>query len=123
MRKNDIQVSKNFKLWEFESPDTQEVKLNPLLIEKIQALRDRVGVPLQINSGYRTKEHNTKVGGSPKSQHPHGNAGDIDCPNGMTVDELAEHAEAVGFDGIGKYHTFVHVDVRGYKARWDYRNK
>lgn len=123
MRINDISVSENFKLYEFESPDTKEVKLDPVLLVKLQALRDRVGVPLQINSGYRTRKHNQEVGGVDDSEHCEGRASDVKCPAGMTIDEFAGHCEAVGFDGIGKYDTFIHVDVRGKKARWDYRKK
>jgi uncharacterized protein YcbK (DUF882 family) len=39
----------------------------------------------------------------------------------MTVDELASIAEAAGADGIGRYYgdQFVHVDTRGYAARWE----
>jgi uncharacterized protein YcbK (DUF882 family) len=27
------------------------------------------------------------------------------------------------FGGVGFYDTFVHVDARGKRARWDYRSK
>lgn len=109
-------------LSEFESPDTKEVKVDEMLITKLEQLRDWIGQPLKINSGYRTNEHNRKVGGSPKSQHLEGKAADIQKVDGLTVDEMAVLAERVGFDGIGKYYWGIHVDVRGYKARWDYRN-
>lgn len=121
MRKNDIQISANFRLYEFESPDTQEVIVHPLLVQKLQQLRERIGRPIHINSAYRTPEHNKAIGGAKNSEHPKGTAADLDCPEGMSIDQFAAECEAVGFDGIGKYHTFVHVDVRGYKARWDER--
>ena len=90
---------------------------------KLQELRRQVGQRLKINSAYRTPEHNKAIGGSPKSQHLQGNAVDISIRNlkGITVNEFANIAERVGFDGIGKYHTFVHLDVRGKRARWDNR--
>lgn len=121
MRKNDVKVSENFRLYEFESPDTHEVVVDPSLIQKLQELRDRIGKPIHINSAYRTAAHNRAVGGVKDSQHPKGTAADLHCPDGLTIDQFAAHCEAVGFDGIGKYHTFVHVDVRGYSARWDER--
>ena len=34
---------------------------------------------------------------------------------------VAAEADRLGFDGIGKYDTFVHLDLRGEKARWDER--
>ena len=52
---NDIHISEHFKLSEFQSGDTQEVKIDPKLIEKLGKLRKRVGQRLVINSGYRTR--------------------------------------------------------------------
>lgn len=118
---NDIKISEHFKLSEFESPDTKEVKLDPALIDKLESLRELVGQPLTINSGYRTETHNRAVGGAEHSKHRLGQAADIKLPDGLSVDEMAILAERVGFDGIGKYHWGIHVDVRGTKARWDYR--
>lgn len=118
---NNIKISKDFLLSEFESPDTKEVKLDPRLVKLNQAFRDRVGVPYTPNSAYRTPEHNKRVGGSPKSQHLEGKAIDIPLLKGYTIDEMADIAEEICFDGIGKYETFMHLDVRGYRARWDVR--
>lgn len=118
---NDIKVSDNFSLKEFESPDTHEILLDPELIKKLEQLRSFIGQPLIINSGYRTPEHNKAVGGSPKSQHMRGTAADIRLVPGLTVDEMAVLAEKAGFDGIGKYEWGIHVDTRGTRARWDYR--
>ena len=118
---NNIKISKDFLLSEFQSPDTHTVKLDPRLVKLNQAFRDRVGVPYTPNSAYRTPEHNKRVGGSPKSQHLEGKAIDIPLLKGYTIDEMADIAEEIGFDGIGKYNTFVHLDVRGKRARWDGR--
>ncbi len=116
-RINAIQVSPNFLLSEFESRDTQEVKIDPRLVAKLQAMRSAAGRPITINSGYRTPERNGAVGGSPTSQHLYGKAADIVIA-GMTPERMADMAEAVGFDGIGVYSWGIHVDVRGTKSRW-----
>jgi len=118
---NNFQISKHFNLREFQSPDTGEVKINSKLIEKLELLRQRFGRSIIINSGYRTPEHNAKVGGSKNSLHVQGKAVDIRKVEGLTIDEMAELAEEIGFDGIGKYNWGIHVDIRGYKARWDER--
>lgn len=116
---NNIQISKNFKLKEFQCKDgSQLVKLDSQLLHKLQQLRDVIGKPIIINSGYRTKEYNKRVGGSPNSQHLKGKAADIKV-KGISPEELARKAQEVGFDGIGIYKTFIHVDTRGYKARWN----
>lgn len=115
---NNINVSKNFKLREFQCKDgSQLVKLDSELLDRLQKLRDRINRPIIITSGYRTVSHNKKVGGASNSQHLYGKAVDI-VVNGMSPKTLANHAEMVGFKGIGIYKTFVHVDVRKNVARW-----
>ena len=119
---NNIKISKHFKLSEFESPDTNEVKLSKELLDKLEIFRYRLeGQPLIINSGYRTPEHNKAVGGVDSSMHMKGIAVDIKKVKNYSIDEMAKIASAIGFTGIGKYHTFIHVDVRPYEARWDNR--
>lgn len=90
------------------------------LIDVLDKIRERLGVPITVNSGYRCPEHNEEVGGVPNSQHVEGTAADITY-DGIDVDYLAQIAEECGADGIGKYYQqgFVHVDVRGYAARWN----
>ena len=89
-------------------------EVNPILEEKLDALVERLGTVPDLNCAARCEEHNLEVGGVPTSQHTKGNAADIDCPEDISVDELAEIAAEVGFDGIGTYPSsnFVHVDVR-----------
>jgi hypothetical protein len=42
----------------------------------LQPLRERLGFPIQITSGYRSDELNRRIGGSPTSQHCFGQAED-----------------------------------------------
>ena len=115
---NNILVSPNFKLKEFECRDgSHQVVLHSELLEKLQALRSALGRPVIINSGYRNPEHNKRVGGSPTSLHMQGMAADIRVP-GMSPQELAKAAREVGFRGIGNYTTFLHVDIRQDKKEW-----
>lgn len=120
MRQNDIKVSENFMLYEFESPDTHEVIVHAKLIECLQKLRDKYG-STHINSGYRTVEHNKRVGGVADSQHRYGKAADIHIKSGWTPEKLAALAKECGFTGIGLYKTFVHMDVRDTPVRFDNR--
>lgn len=99
----------------FDTPDID-------LVEGLERLRKLCGnKPIYINSACRCAYHNKVVRGSPNSQHVKGKAADLRLPEGLTVDEFAQKAEEAGFTGIGKYKTFVHVDVRPNKARWDQR--
>lgn len=94
-------------------PDEQLVKL-------LENIRNHFGVPVTINSGVRCKTHNANVGGASASQHMKGTAADIKV-KGIAPAEVAAYAETLlpGTGGIGIYGTFVHVDVRKQKSRWN----
>ena len=94
------------------------MRVDPELVRKLQQLRDRIGKPISITSGYRCQAHNKAVGGATQSQHMHGTAADI-VVKGMAPATVADHAEAIGFGGIGRYAGFTHVDTRTEKARWN----
>lgn len=117
MTMNATRLSPNFRLREFVSKDTNTAKIDDNLVRRLQQLRDRINQPVYITSGYRSPTYNLMVGGANDSQHIHGKAADIQV-RGMSPQILAQHAEAVGFDGIGVYSNHVHVDVRGTSARW-----
>lgn len=120
-RKSGEKLSPNFRVEEFACKDGEKVVLiDSELVERLQALRDILGKPININSAYRTLAHNKKVGGQELSPHLAGQAADIVCP-GYPPSEVAKAAETVGFRGIGLYDTFVHVDVNPRCARWDKR--
>ena len=103
---------------EFQCKDgSYQVTLKRDLLEKLQQLRDLADKPVIITSGYRNPAYNLKVGGSPTSRHLRGEAADIQVPD-LSPNQVAELAEQVGFNGIGVYDTFTHVDVRGVPARW-----
>lgn len=95
-----------------------------MLVQKLQVLRNAVGVPLTVNSGFRCNKHNTAVGGAKTSRHIYGTAADIALPQGYTPVQFAALADSLElFDGIGIYNWGIHVDMRDVKARWDYRTK
>ena len=48
---------KNFKLEEFSCKHCGKNEINHKLIDKLQLLRDDLGFPLVISSGYRCPEH------------------------------------------------------------------
>jgi uncharacterized protein YcbK (DUF882 family) len=119
---SDIQLTKNFKLSEFECHDGQhEVLIDPKLIVLIQQLRDALGVSITIAAAYRNEAHNKKVGGAPRSQHLLGKAVDIKV-KGVTPKQVAMAGEKVGFKGIGVYthggDYFTHLDVRDVASYW-----
>lgn len=117
-RVNNLQLTDNFKLSEFACRDgSEELMLDMDLVHKLQVLRNKLGKPIRVTSGYRNPEYNEKVGGVKNSQHLLGKAADIQV-DGMDTVELSRHAKMVGFNGIGIYKNFVHVDVRDVEANW-----
>lgn len=122
------QITKNFHYIEFASKDgaklPKELEANLVeLVQNLQVLREYVGKKITINSGYRSPEHNEKIGGVKESFHVRAMAADI-VVEGHTpkqVKEIIQHLILTGRmkeGGIGLYDTFVHYDVRGTKARW-----
>ena len=76
-------LSKNFNRSEFackgENCCGHSAPVHPDLIEALQALRDRIGKPLSITSGFRCNRHNKAVGGAEQSFHTLGMAADVAC--------------------------------------------
>jgi len=114
-------LSANFSRSEFQCKcGCKKFNITPALIKGLQKLRDYLGMPIIINSGTRCPKHNAAVGGTRNSYHLRGYAADI-CVEGLTPKALAIKAEQITVfrcGGIGIYSTFVHVDVRGHRARW-----
>lgn len=117
-------LTKNFTRAEFDCPcgcGTQMV--DPELAEKLQRIRDALGKPIKITSGYRCLKHNQAVGGGTNSRHRYGMAADWRLKDrSVTPVALGIIAQAVGFGGVGIYwyagNAFCHADTRGTKATW-----
>lgn len=92
------------------------------LISALEDLRLSLDRPIIILSGKRCAEHNAKVGGKKDSQHLLGNAADIVVEKMPLTRLFLKAAGVAAFHsgGIGLYpdQRFLHVDVRGHKARW-----
>jgi len=116
---NDIQLTENFMLSEFACRDpNKSVYVDFKLLTNLQKLRDFLGVPIYINSGYRTDAYNKQIGGAPTSQHTFGKAVDIKKIPGVSDKQFVLIASLCGFGGIGVYETYYHIDVRSERARW-----
>ena len=139
---NDIQFTPHFKLSEFVSSETAEkqgIENNPspeavenlrlLSVHTLEPLREALGLPIVITSGYRCKALNDLIAHhSQRSQHMEGRAADfyvISRRNGGNG-RNASHREllvlafrtiltdpSVDFDQLILYPTFIHVSYVG----------
>jgi uncharacterized protein YcbK (DUF882 family) len=126
-------MTEHFSREEFRSKDgayfPKQVQDNlQILAEQLEVLREHFQLPININSGYRSPEHNAKVGGAENSQHLLGKAADV-VIDGVSPDEVADAIEflidnkMMKQGGLGRYVDFTHYDIRGKKSRWDKRPK
>ena len=111
----------NFSPAEIACRGSGKLLVNQPALDKLQALRDRLGKPLIVRSAYRSPEHNRAVGGAARSKHMVGAAFDIAMANHDPV-AFEAAAREVGFLGFGFYPRsgFIHVDL-GPSRQWGER--
>ncbi len=126
-----MQLSKNFSKSEFMCSCGCEMPKEVLnnvqkLANQLQIIRNKVNVPITINSAYRCPKHNSIIGGAKSSQHLQGKASDI-VIEGYSNDDVADLIEELIASGdilqggLGRYNTFTHYDIRKTKARWNFK--
>lgn len=124
---NNEKLSENFTIEEFtrsdkakelgitNEPGEKELSALRVLVSRtIQPLRDKLGVPIHVNSGYRCPELNKAVGGVPTSQHQKGEAADLSI-DGKAADILeALENSNIPFDQAILYRkqNFLHVSLK-----------
>jgi hypothetical protein len=100
-------------------PSVQVVdSLKELCEHILEPLRDLVGGPILVTSGYRSPAVNAAVGGAANSQHLRGEAADIHC-NNLSQQELFELVRNSGlpFDQvIDEFKNWVHVSYTAHRA-------
>ena len=131
-------MSKNFSYREFEHSDTADRRgivnvitdfkvrdsVKALVLDVLQPLRDALGEPMEVNSGYRCPELNRLVGGTSTSQHLKGEAADIASDNPRALAQLA-YDLGLPYDQMIVYPTFVHFShkLAGEQRRMVLYNK
>lgn len=145
-----MQISKNFTLEElvksptalqwgfneqFSPPEDVVENLISLVVNVLQPLRDKLGRPIRITSGYRCPRVNSKVGGASTringrvvqtSDHVLGRAADIECwvdgreSNNLIVEALRELSKTQLFEwdqiilehGTEHNPSWIHISFR-----------
>lgn len=119
-----MNLTKNFDFNEFTSSKTARIlgidntikddkvydNIRNLVVNILQPLRDNIGKPIYINSGFRCEKLNNTIGGVPTSQHLLGEAADIVVDNKEPFDVAKMILDLeLPFDQLGLYDTFIHV--------------
>lgn len=89
-------------------PEGVKENLNALVEQVLEPVRERLGKPIMVNSGYRCLVHNKAVGGVANSQHMKGEAADIRIGEGLErlVKIIKENGK---WDQMIIYPSFIHV--------------
>lgn len=80
------------------------------LADYLDGIREKLGKPILVNSGYRSPMLNKAVGGVSNSQHLKGLAADIVCVDMESLENVLR--ETGGFDQLIKEHR------KGSKSFW-----
>lgn len=122
----DERLTDNFFLSEFLASDTAArlgidntppaqvmATIRNVLAPGMQAVRDLLGVPILISSGYRSPELNRAIRGAQNSQHSTGHACDFRAPGFGTpravCDLLVRHIERLKFDQLIHEGGWAHI--------------
>jgi hypothetical protein len=124
-----MNLSENFTLEELTASETAErygidnTPDNDVLMNLrrlalfLEEVRKAVGMPLRINSAYRSPEANKKVGGKSTSQHCKGVAADIKV-KGMTPDQVVKAVISAGLEYdqvIREFDSWTHISIPNSK--------
>ena len=117
-----MSLSKHFTVLEFlavndpikPSPEVIDA-LGDLCVLALEPLREALGRPLKISSGYRSPAYNRLIGGAPGSQHCAGIAADVlmnSDAEQLKAAAIASNIKGIGGIGIYPGRGFIHVDIR-----------
>ena len=105
---------KNFSREEFKCQHTGKNEIQDVLIDLCQEIRDIVGVPLTVTSGYRAPEHPIEAAKAKPGTHSRGLAADLLVSHG-DAREVLKAALELNRGGVGVHQRgngrFIHVDV------------
>lgn len=124
--KPDDRLSAHFKAAEFYPAGDSSyrfLRVSAELVRRLEKIRTALGgVAITVHSAYRPPEYNRSVGGVSNSAHIDGLAADISA-DGISTEALRRVCEVIIGDdgGVGFYPSqqFCHIDVRGYRSRWE----
>jgi|FLOH01.1.fsa_nt_gi uncharacterized protein YcbK (DUF882 family) len=118
-----MKISEHFNREEFTCSCGCEFNtVDAELLRVLEQVRTHYDQPVTINSACRCLEHNRAIGSTDTSQHVNGKAADIKIKSVSSIG-IYHYLNNLYPDcfGIGIYDSFLHIDVRDDKGRWDNR--
>lgn len=120
-------LTRHFNRSEFNCPCCGLNKTDSTLAKYLEIIRNEIGVPINVISGTRCKQHNRDIGGVPDSSHLEGYAADI-AAHGYSSNALGNVIKALWKKGllpelqfcylIGSYSVHLDVDKSKKNKRW-----
>ena len=119
------QLTRDFAASEFACQHCGRRGIRFEFVELLQHLRDAIGQPLKITSGYRCPQHPIEAAKPKPGRHAEGIAADLTGPPLIEIwRRLPEFPEFTGV-GIARHQNFIHLDIRprvpaGGRVIWAY---
>lgn len=106
-------MSKYFSPSEFRrcNPPCFITDMKPEFLELLDNVREKAGIPMVLNSAYRSKAYEFSKGRNGTSTHCKGTAVDVRANASANVFKIVKAALECGFRRIGIGNRFVHLDV------------
>src|SRR5574344_2251025 len=98
-------------------PNEEQIKNLTNLVEKVlDPIREEIGSPITVSSGFRSWKVNKAVGGVDSSQHTKGEAVDLVCNNNAKLFELIQklgiYDQLIWEYGNDRYPAWVQVSLK-----------
>lgn len=118
-------MAKYFKAKEFKVcvPSCDISQMDEAFLAKLDEVRYRAGIPLVLNSAYRSPAYERSKGRAGTSAHCEGKAVDIRCNSDRNRWAIVKAALDAGISRIGIGRTYIHLDTSGTHTQrviWHY---
>lgn len=118
-------MSRYFQESEFKrcTPSCRMEQMDPAFLTLLDRVREAAGIPLVLNSAYRSPAYEKKKGRTGTSSHCEGKAVDIRCNASTNRYKILKAAMECGIRRIGVGKTYIHLDSSETHAQdviWHY---
>lgn len=105
-------MSKYFAASEFRrcTPSCSIGQMDAEFLALLDRVRERAGIPLVLNSAFRSRDYEKMMGRTGTSAHCEGKAVDIRCNTSQNRYKIINAALSCGIRRIGIGKSFVHLD-------------